>query len=638
MGGQLPYGRQKTRYNQPQQVERENGFSTKQMLDAYIYDFLSKSSLKNSAAAFCREAGLVGSDGVPRSPSILDEVKDAPQGFIYEWWQIFWDLFNARTHKEGSTVAKEYTKILSDKQKQEYAYRSHAVQAARMQHMAVHGNESPTSSGFSPFVSPMAGMHPTPSYHNSNNPPLMNEMNSNPREYNVSAPFQYAPPALGSEAPGWPGYPNQVPPFTNQSYGTRHDQHSPYPTSNPQITAPKAKVSRPPPTKHTAAVDVPGSPNHTSPAGSYMGSGSSLAGRISVMEGLHNYQRQMIMSEIEYNNQNRKANSPVAANGATYSKKRMLRPSACLPPQNGPSTTESYSNLNMMNNSSNPSNSKPKPVRRRSANSNIGPVTKSMQTSYSESPSTPISAGHAGTVNDTNERVNRPNSLSTVSEIAPSSGNELTDSSKKTGKKVRKQKKALAITFSNNGFSFVPPNSVPTPPNEAQQKSQFRVLGKNHVKKSQNARSSNKFTSKGSAEASPQVMGDESSMTTPTFVNTMWQNSGKMQSTPHSNFTFVGEGVDLSNTVNGPSNTNSAIGSGSGTSYQYNEGDQDELLSINSMLSMSDVTGIKGEVDSNQVLPSAESATSLQESAQHEFNLDLLEPGEPSFNFLSPRN
>lgn len=646
LGGQVPHKKQHEKQHQQHQQKQQQqqqqqqqqrrqgaGFSSKQMLDAYIYDFFSKSSLKNTAATFCREGGLVDVNGVAKTPSVLDEVKDAPQGFLYEWWQIFWDLFNARTHKEGSAVAKEYTKILSDKQKQEYAYRSHAVQAARLQRMAGQNGESPVESGLSPFVSPMPGMHYPPNYVNVPNPYVTHELNQDVHDFNVTAPTQFVPPVMGADASGWPVNPNHQFP-TNALYHNRTNHYYAVPPTHspsPQPIGSRSKPSRPPLAKNNSITDIPGSPVQGSPAGSYRGSSSSFAGRISVIEGLHNYQRQMIMSEIEYNNQNKKTTpSPGTSNGTT-SKKRMLPPSAGILPQNGTPTSASCSSLNMMN------AAKPKAVRRRSANSTLGPVSRSMQPSFSDSPSTPVNAAHPINVNEVNERLVLPNSLATVSEAVSSSGSELTDSSKKSSKKVRKPKKALAITFSNNGFSFVPPNSVPTPPNEAQQKAQFRVLGKYQAKKSQANRSSSK-SAKGSSNGSPQVMGDESSMSTPTFVNTMWNSNGKVQTTPHTNFTFVGENGDISGGgPSGPPNADSALGSSSGGSYQYNETDADELLSINSMLSMPDVTAIKGEDAPNDLIPGTDTTNGLTETAHQDFNLDLLEPGEPSFNFLSPR-
>uniref|UniRef100_A0ACD5YBX9 Uncharacterized protein n=1 Tax=Avena sativa TaxID=4498 RepID=A0ACD5YBX9_AVESA len=68
------------------------------MLDVYIYDYLVKRNLHNSAKAFMNE-GKVATDPV---------AIDAPGGFLFEWWSIFWDIFAARTRDkppEGATAA-----------------------------------------------------------------------------------------------------------------------------------------------------------------------------------------------------------------------------------------------------------------------------------------------------------------------------------------------------------------------------------------------------------------------------------------------------------------------------------------------------------------------------------------------------
>lgn len=68
------------------------------MLDVYIYDYLVKRNLHNSAKAFMNE-GKVATDPV---------AIDAPGGFLFEWWSIFWDIFDARTRDkppQGATAA-----------------------------------------------------------------------------------------------------------------------------------------------------------------------------------------------------------------------------------------------------------------------------------------------------------------------------------------------------------------------------------------------------------------------------------------------------------------------------------------------------------------------------------------------------
>ncbi|XP_057539284.1 transcriptional corepressor LEUNIG isoform X1 [Amaranthus tricolor] len=68
------------------------------MLDLYIHDYLLKRDLKATAQAFQAE-GKVSSDPV---------AIDAPGGFLFEWWSVFWDIFISRTNEKHSEVAASY--------------------------------------------------------------------------------------------------------------------------------------------------------------------------------------------------------------------------------------------------------------------------------------------------------------------------------------------------------------------------------------------------------------------------------------------------------------------------------------------------------------------------------------------------
>jgi hypothetical protein len=70
-------------------------------LDVYIYDYLVKRNLQASAKAFLNE-GKVSSDPV---------AIDAPGGFLFEWWSVFWDIFIARTNEKHSEVAASYIEV-----------------------------------------------------------------------------------------------------------------------------------------------------------------------------------------------------------------------------------------------------------------------------------------------------------------------------------------------------------------------------------------------------------------------------------------------------------------------------------------------------------------------------------------------
>lgn len=71
------------------------------MLDVYIHDYLLKRKLHASAKAFMTE-GKVATDPV---------AIDAPGGFLFEWWSVFWDIFIARTNEKHSEPAAAYIEV-----------------------------------------------------------------------------------------------------------------------------------------------------------------------------------------------------------------------------------------------------------------------------------------------------------------------------------------------------------------------------------------------------------------------------------------------------------------------------------------------------------------------------------------------
>lgn len=96
-------------------------------LDVYIYDYFVKRNLQATAKAFQAE-GKVSSDPVGEwwtcpqlnflscSGFLLHIILvlhvfsaiDAPGGFLFEWWSVFWDIFIARTNEKHSDVAASY--------------------------------------------------------------------------------------------------------------------------------------------------------------------------------------------------------------------------------------------------------------------------------------------------------------------------------------------------------------------------------------------------------------------------------------------------------------------------------------------------------------------------------------------------
>ncbi|KAK4768213.1 hypothetical protein SAY87_003354 [Trapa incisa] len=76
----------------------QSNWEADKMLDVYIHDYLLKKKLHASAKAFMTE-GKVATDPV---------AIDAPGGFLFEWWSVFWDIFIARTNAKHSEPAAAY--------------------------------------------------------------------------------------------------------------------------------------------------------------------------------------------------------------------------------------------------------------------------------------------------------------------------------------------------------------------------------------------------------------------------------------------------------------------------------------------------------------------------------------------------
>lgn len=112
--------------------------NSKQLLNAYIYDFLIKSRLPQTARIFVNEADVPtsqnsssssNSPGDGQAPHIqfqkdnnlpqLSMAMDAPQGFLFEWWLVFWDVFQAKNNRGSSQMAMQYYQLQMMKQRQQ---------------------------------------------------------------------------------------------------------------------------------------------------------------------------------------------------------------------------------------------------------------------------------------------------------------------------------------------------------------------------------------------------------------------------------------------------------------------------------------------------------------------------------------
>ncbi|CAN1242676.1 Transcriptional corepressor LEUNIG_HOMOLOG [Linum perenne] len=87
----------------------QSNWEADKMLDVYIYDYLVKKKLHNTAKSFMNE-GKVSPDPV---------AIDAPGGFLFEWWSVFWDIFIARTNEKHSEAAAAYIETQQIKAKEQ---------------------------------------------------------------------------------------------------------------------------------------------------------------------------------------------------------------------------------------------------------------------------------------------------------------------------------------------------------------------------------------------------------------------------------------------------------------------------------------------------------------------------------------
>ncbi|XP_068655466.1 transcriptional corepressor LEUNIG_HOMOLOG-like isoform X2 [Aristolochia californica] len=108
----------------------EGDWDPSKLLDHYILDYMKKHSLHEAAATFKVEARLP-SHGV---------AIDSPEGFLHDWWSIFYDVFVARD-QENLEAREAYIK---------------AKQLAVMEQQHLHFQSSQAYPATSPCTKPAA--------------------------------------------------------------------------------------------------------------------------------------------------------------------------------------------------------------------------------------------------------------------------------------------------------------------------------------------------------------------------------------------------------------------------------------------------------------------------------------------------
>ncbi|KAF8002321.1 hypothetical protein HF325_003286 [Metschnikowia pulcherrima] len=141
-------------------VSDQNVTNARQLLNAYVYEYLLKSTLPETAKQFVAEADVPSisagqalartspllmnrpensvfnkdngsamlSGGTPLAVAQLAEEHnlpglalsmEAPQGFLYEWWQVYWDVHQAKNNRNrSSAMAGQYYQMQMMRQRQ----------------------------------------------------------------------------------------------------------------------------------------------------------------------------------------------------------------------------------------------------------------------------------------------------------------------------------------------------------------------------------------------------------------------------------------------------------------------------------------------------------------------------------------
>ncbi|KAA8543785.1 hypothetical protein F0562_022038 [Nyssa sinensis] len=81
------------------------GWDNRIMFERYLYDYFRKKNMHETAEIFREEANLT-------IYPMTSPVVDVPDGFLHEWWSIFYDMFNAwqpknTEHYEGPSCVAE---------------------------------------------------------------------------------------------------------------------------------------------------------------------------------------------------------------------------------------------------------------------------------------------------------------------------------------------------------------------------------------------------------------------------------------------------------------------------------------------------------------------------------------------------
>ncbi|KAB2090114.1 hypothetical protein ES319_A03G103900v1 [Gossypium barbadense] len=115
----------------------QSNWEADKMLDVYIYDYLVKKKLHTTAKSFMTE-GKVAPDPV---------AIDAPGGFLFEWWSVFWDIFISRTNDKHSEAAAAYIEAQQIKAKEQQQLQMQQLQLMRQAQLQRRDPNNPSMVG-----------------------------------------------------------------------------------------------------------------------------------------------------------------------------------------------------------------------------------------------------------------------------------------------------------------------------------------------------------------------------------------------------------------------------------------------------------------------------------------------------------
>jgi hypothetical protein len=82
-------------------IQNKRKIDREKMLDTYIYDYCIKRDYKQTAELIKKEAKISTED--------IKQINS--EGFLYEWWTVFWEIYSAKENNEEDTTPEALTYI-----------------------------------------------------------------------------------------------------------------------------------------------------------------------------------------------------------------------------------------------------------------------------------------------------------------------------------------------------------------------------------------------------------------------------------------------------------------------------------------------------------------------------------------------